>query len=288
MSVPESHPQPQPKPQAKPTTAAMADEPEELKVVQHSQLFYWWPVWAVGFLMAIITFVGGQHMVVVPGSAVLQRTSQDAYEIRANGAPVNVTLEPGQSLPVKDGPFRHMASQPYLGIIFAMILILVIIITNVPLRGMWSVIVIVCLLLLSVIFYYADIWKYIIQFFFFLDIHMNAGGYLFISSALFIIWAVTFFWFDRQIYIIFTPGQMRVREMIGGAETSCDTSGMTTRHLQDDYFRHLILGLGSGDLIVRTTGADSHEYRWNNVLFVRRKLQMIQDMQRERPVVAGG
>src|SRR5579859_895555 len=43
-------------------------EPErsEITVVSHSNLFYWWPVWAVAFLMAILTYIDGHLMVTVP------------------------------------------------------------------------------------------------------------------------------------------------------------------------------------------------------------------------------
>jgi hypothetical protein len=51
---------------------------------------------------------------------------------------------------------------------------------------------------------------------------------------------------------------------------------------RSDIFRHLILGLGSGDLIVRTSGADRHEFRLINVLFINHKLALIEDMQRVR------
>lgn len=41
-------------------------ERNEIKVVSHSNLFYWWPVWAVGFLMAILTAIDNSRMVTVP------------------------------------------------------------------------------------------------------------------------------------------------------------------------------------------------------------------------------
>src|SRR5262249_8350786 len=46
MSVAQPHSPPLP-----PTTP----ERNEVKVISHSTLFYWWPVWAVGFLMALLT-----------------------------------------------------------------------------------------------------------------------------------------------------------------------------------------------------------------------------------------
>ena len=33
----------------------------ELKIYSHSSLVYWWPVWAVGYLMAILTYSLGQQ-----------------------------------------------------------------------------------------------------------------------------------------------------------------------------------------------------------------------------------
>jgi hypothetical protein len=55
---------------------------------------------------------------------------------------------------------------------------------------------------------------------------------------------------------------------------------------RDDLFRHWILGLGSGDLIVRTSGAHSHEFHMENVLNISSKLHAIEDMMRDKPMVS--
>src|SRR5205823_7121537 len=39
---------------------------EEIRIYGHNNLFYWWPVWAVGFLMALLTYLDGHVMAVVP------------------------------------------------------------------------------------------------------------------------------------------------------------------------------------------------------------------------------
>ena len=54
-----------------------------------------------------------------------------------------------------------------------------------------------------------------------------------------------------------------------------------------DLFRHWILGLGAGDLIVRTSGAQGHQLDFPNVLFVSRRAHEINEMMRERAVVSG-
>jgi hypothetical protein len=52
----------------------------------------------------------------------------------------------------------------------------------------------------------------------FLDIRINAAGYLLISGVLFGMWLFTVLWFDRQIYMTFSEGRMKVCTEIGGGE----------------------------------------------------------------------
>ena len=70
--------------------------------------------------------------------------------------------------------------------------------------------------------------------------------------------------------------EQRVLDQIGSIEKQ-----------RSDLFRHWILGLGSGDLVVNTSGASVHHFDLPNVLFVGRKVQMIEDMLREKAVVRG-
>src|SRR5262245_21726741 len=44
----------------------------EIRIISHSTLFYWWPVWAVGFLMSLITAFSGEVMAVVPNGTTPQ------------------------------------------------------------------------------------------------------------------------------------------------------------------------------------------------------------------------
>src|SRR5262249_16015402 len=118
-----------------------------------------------------------------------------------------------------------------------------------------------------------------------LHIYIGFAGYLFTSTALFIMWAVSTVIVDQRVYIVFTPGQMKVCEEVGGGEQTYDTMGMSIEKHRDDLFRHWVLGLGSGDLTVRTAGAQVHTVVMPNVLFVGRKLQQIEAMQREKQTV---
>ena len=288
-------------PQVPPPAAKPADD-AEIRIISHSNLFYWWPVWAVGLLMGVMTLIDNHRMAVLPHGAEASRTlkvqvAPDVYEDREG-----ITLPKGKdekhqlhltpedptagptSKPAQ--PTLHMANTGTYGVIFLITLLLVIVITNVPLRGMWSVVVIITIILLSIIFGLAGWWEKIILTLRLLDIRINMAGYLFVSGILFAIWLITFLFFDQQMYIVFTPGQLKVRTEIGGGEKAFDTMGMTVEKQRSDLFRHWILGLGSGDLVVNTTGAGVHHFDLPNVLFIGKKVQAIEDMLREKAVVA--
>jgi hypothetical protein len=200
--------------------------------------------------------------------------------------PSDVLIVPKGKLPA-DPTHLHISANKSNGVLFVIILLLVIIVTNVPLRGLWSVVVIVTVVLLSIIFRLAGWWEPILNALSLLQIYFNAAGYLVFSVALLVIWLLVFLLFDSQIYMVFTPGQLRVREEIGGGESAYDTAGMIIQKQRNDIFRHWILGLGSGDLLVTTSGATAHHFNLPNVLFVGHKVKQIENMLREKPVVHG-
>lgn len=273
----------------------------EVTVISHSQLFYWWPVWAVGYLMAIITMIDGHLMAVLPkdtkalieakvtaGTDSKGEGLKDAAEGEVYFMPTNTKKPPIPRIATGKGdksekllpqnPRLHMAASKNLGVVFCIVLLLVVLITNVPLRGMWSLVVIIVIVMLSVIFALADLWERIFEILSVLDIRINMGGYLFIATGVLILWAVTFFFFDRQVYMVFSPGQFKVCTEIGGGEKVYDTMGLTLERQRGDLFRHYILGLGSGDLVVRTTGAQAHQFDMPNVLFISKKVKEIEDL----------
>ena len=43
---------------------------QEIKIVSHSNLFYWWPVWALGFLFFLLTLWDGDLLAIVPKGTV--------------------------------------------------------------------------------------------------------------------------------------------------------------------------------------------------------------------------
>ena len=230
----------------------------------------------------------------MPADLVYNKEERKKHSI-GEDQKVDVLVVPGSKKLLADSshpgqpaqPRLHMTTNKNLGVLFVVVLLLVIAITNIPLRGLWSVIVIVFLISIVIIFALLEWWETILTWLGFLDIRINAAGYLVVSIVLFGLWLAIMVFFDRQVYMVFTPGQLRVRQEIGDAETAFDTTGMTIQKQRSDLFRHWILGLGSGDLIVKTAGAHPQEFHMPNVLFIGSKVAQIEDMLRQRQVVTG-
>jgi hypothetical protein len=281
--------------------------PGEIIIVSHSNLFYWWPVWFVGFIMAGVTFFHDVHAgfirghpktVEIKGPVTMSfkdevkdeqrdkynrdRISAIVTEIDVDHDPIPTTHHAGEYVHL----FPYMHNSKVLGILYAITLLLVIVITNVPLRGLWSVIIIVIIVLGSIIFALAGWWEHILAHGGHLAIFINGGAYLFISSTLFLLWIINFIFFDRQHYVAVTAGQVRLKLMIGEGEIVYDTTGMVFQKQRSDLFRHMILGMGSGDLIIRPAGGKD-AIDLPNVLFVGNKVRGIQELIKEKEVVAG-
>ena len=124
----------------------------------------------------------------------------------------------GRELPPPVAPYLHMARSKNFGVLYATVLLFVIVVSNVSLRGLWSVAIILVVVIVILVLALFDKLAYILDRLYYLDMHINLGGYLFISLVLFIIWALTVFVFDRRTYVIVTPGQGTRCMAVGGGK----------------------------------------------------------------------
>jgi hypothetical protein len=274
-----------------PVSVVPDSRPSQVVIISHSPLFYWWPVWVVGFLMAGLSFWQGDQVAFVPPGTVAERGAR----VEGHDGPRDVLIAPaGRSLPAADDaedlqqPRLRMTSSNNPGVIWAMTLCLVILLTHVQLRGVWSLVVVVILAFSTVLLAILGLWDPILRSLRIIDVHMNALGYFSISLFLFVIWLFTFLVFDRLTYMIFTRGRLRVRKTIGEGEKVFDVRGMVFERHRDDVFRHWFLGLGTADLTVYTTGANARQIEMPNVLGIGRKLALINTMLKEVVVTKGG
>ena len=170
-----------------------------------------------------------------------------------------------------------------LGVIFGVVLFLVILITNVTVRGLSSLMVILSILFITVLFAYLGWWETILSWLPHLAAYINLGFYLFFSTLLFVTWFIAVFFYDRLNYWNIRAGQITHVAVIGEAEKSYDMRGIVFEKVLYDLFRHWILGLGSGDIRIITSGVRREEIYIPNVMFVNRRLRAMQELVASTP-----
>jgi hypothetical protein len=259
--------------------------PREVRIVAHSMLFYWWPVWAVGFVMAGLTWLDGHRLAIVPADTQVVEGFDGGREALVLPVGAHLPQDPATGKPRE--PRIRMASHSSYGVVFVVVLLLVVFITNVPIRGLWSVVMIITVVLGTIILALAGWWDDILEAAGHSHVFINVFGYLAIALPLLILWLVAVLFFDRRMYMVFAPGQVRVHQEIGSGEVAFDTLGMVVAKKRSDLFRHWLLGFGSGDLFVKTGGSNAQQIEMHNVLFVGNKIQLIQQMLQTREVVSG-
>lgn len=225
----------------------------ELRVYQHSNLLYWWPIWAYGLFCAGLTYVQGI------GVAELAARTPDA--------PDKVVL---------------FHPSPWLGISFIALVLFVAVFTNVRARGVYSFM----LILIAGALFWAALhipgvetafgWLSLLR------VHLNLAFYLTFSALLLMIWLFVIVFVDHFTWWRFSPGQVIEEHRIGQATGHAyNTEGMVVRRLPDDLFRHRILGLGfigwgTGDFIVKPPYEDPFEI--HNVWKAGRKQRHMETM----------
>jgi hypothetical protein len=214
---------------------------QEIRVYSHSTLFYWWPAWLLGLLIGLLNL------------------SEDKLFSSNQQEQATSTV----------------------GLFYISVLLLLIIFTNVRLRGIKSVVVLLAIAFITVLLAWFGWWDKIVSLIPYLSVHMDSGFYLVFSTSLLIIWLLMFFIFDRMTFWRIRPGQLTVEHRIGGGAESFDTNALRFQKLSSDLFR-AVLGLGTGDL--QATGAPNGSALYMpNVTFAQRKVHAIERLIAVKP-----
>jgi hypothetical protein len=224
--------------------------PPDIRIISHSNIFYWWPAWVAGFSIAGISYFRGQDVSVVPG--VVERI--------------------------------HDSNNP--GIVFIAVLVLLVILTNTKLRGIYSVVTVVTAAFFVVLFAWFGWWDNIFRFIPQMSARANTGFYLLFSTTLLAVWLLAFFVFDRLTVWRVRPGQMSEERLIGGQARSYDTNGLVFERRSQGLFHDIILGLGAGDLTLTIGGANEQTIHIPNVLSVDSKVRSIEKLIAIKPETA--
>jgi hypothetical protein len=226
-----------------------------IKVYQHSDLLYWWVVWAWGLICAAITRIWGM------------------------------------SISLQDGPDLYVYPKAWLGISFVCLIMFVLVFTSARARGLRSMIVILLVVLIAGILEQYGGIGVVSQWFKLMKIHMNLAFYMFFSLTLLVFWASSILIFDRLNYVYFSPGKVGRKDVIGeGGEKILALQLRTARH-SDDLFVHRILGLwflgfGTGDLDISfATEAGPKQYVLKNVWRIRHVENAIHHLMGAREIV---
>ncbi len=170
-----------------------------------------------------------------------------------------------------------------LGVAFFLVLFIVILITNFSVRGLASGMAIMGGALLTVVLAYLGWWDEVFSWFGNLKVHLTLGAYFWFSTLMFLTWTITVFGLDRLSYWEVTPGQLTHKVHFGAGSKSYNAQGMGLEKHRDDLFRHWLLGLGSGDLTILTSGATHEQIEVSNVLFIGSKVRAMQRLIAEVP-----
>jgi len=153
-------------------------EVRQVIVYGHSALFYWWPLWAAGYVMALLTWL--HHDQALIGNKV-------------------EWFHPSRNL----------------GVIYIMLLLLLVLITSTAIKGMKAALMIAALAFVALLFAHLNWWDAILAWVGDQSISMSFGFYLFSSSLLFLAWLISVFGIDHLSFWRFRPGQI-THEYFGG------------------------------------------------------------------------
>jgi hypothetical protein len=233
-------------------------EPERLqslRIYGHSNFFYWWVVWAWGFVCALLTYFDGR----------------------------TVELLAGKHL------FVH--SHAWVGVSFVIVMLVVTFQTNYRLKGSASFIALLVIALAAFITYNLGWWEYIVRIFPTLLIYMNLAFYVSLSTVLLALWLLATFVLDSLTYWEFTPGQVTRRQLLGEGSESFDAHGLHIDRVADDILINKVLGLrwlgyGTADLKFTTSGGVRERFTIENVWRANLRDEQIRELAVVRPAVA--
>jgi hypothetical protein len=256
----------------------------EVLAISHSGLLYWWPVWLVGFILSGLTYLDEGRLAIVPDGTKVKEVSASTLELILPDKPSRALIHAVEAAELGNNPFPiRISNSRNLGAVYVAVLLLVIVGTTIPLRGLGSVAAVLGLLVITLLLAYFDVWDWILEHLWGLHIEISLAGFFLPSVVLLVLWLGTVYGLDRLHYVRFLPGQFIVHLGIGDARTIYDAARATVQKQRSGLLHQRILGLGTGDLIITVPG-QSKEIILTNVVFASAKVRQIADLMKTRAV----
>src|SRR6516162_4583656 len=95
--------------------------PREVYIVAHSMLFYWWPVWAAGLLLAGLTWLDGHRLAIVPAGTQVVEGFDGGREALVLPAGAHLAPDPATGKPRE--PSLRVASHSGYGVVFVVVVL---------------------------------------------------------------------------------------------------------------------------------------------------------------------
>ena len=230
----------------------LSDKP--VHVVAHSLFFYWWPVWLLSALLALMTYVSGV-------SFKTELADQSAVILRS-AAP---------------------------GTLFTLLLGVIILINTARIRRIVLLIGLPCLFAVSGLGLWFDWFDSLNRMIPAFDVRMTAGFYALLAILIGTVWAVTFLILDRLTFWRVKDDRLEQVMRLKGPIRHYPLDSLTLLKSSDDLPRHLFFGFGSGDLIFESR-TDAHpRIEIRNVLGIaekRKAIEQLLDQQGNQPIPA--
>jgi len=213
----------------------------------HSEYFYYWPLWLVSFIFGDITLFFGSHVSVEGLETSLLVMKETGY-----------------------------------GLTYILVLAFSLFATGVNLRGVWAILTLVCVAFAAFMLLYFNVWENTLSWVIQQPVYLNHGFYLAIGVMLFIPWFIIVFLFDTRKYVRIESNSVTIVHEIGEGARAFDTVGVMMEKKLDNFFKHYLLGFGSGDLVIRTSGGSSDVLFLPNVLRVDYVLKELERVRAQR------
>lgn len=209
-------------------TSASSKASESISVYQHSDLIYWWVVWAYGYFCAAITALFGIPVVI------------------------------GTEKAVKFYP------DTWLGISYIVVVIFVLVMTSAKAKGIFSLVLFMVIGGLAALLQYAVGFDQLLGLLSLALVHMNLAFYIFMSSVLLFFWVIIVFGVERFKVWKFSAGTITMRLGFMDEEHVFKASAPLLKRIPDDLIVHKILGLaflgyGMGDIEISFSTANGRE-----------------------------
>jgi hypothetical protein len=104
--------------------APVAVRPGEVRIVAHTMLFYWWPVWAVGLPLFGLSWLSGHRLAIVPAGTQVVEGFDGGREALVLPAGAHLPQDPATGKPRE--PTLRVASRSGYGVVFIVVVLLVV------------------------------------------------------------------------------------------------------------------------------------------------------------------